>query len=587
MLSWLKITLWVLYLRTCQNFAVDGEGLLHLNVTRATHEVVDVDSQKYVLGKTNTNERNEMEHRVFERSFKLDSLPGSVNFKSNESFQEENIPGDQTCELALSDKSISQFRHLVYYFEKNFVYLQLNSNSSGVKIIGDKNIVGENIWVWTFAGRDGGIEFLKWPIEFGIWSMGFLTFEVELKPIDMQLLYVSGDCTNIRVGNKSDDLVISKALVNLTTEMMNFDKDKYGPSFWCYKKRVFIEPLFFYYLCKHIVCPIEALMYSCCTYFFNTKTLKREVECGEKDIKYDTTWWIMPIILAVILFSFCPLILMKVAHKFLDKGKDYFQLQLILNEQENVSQEQFVFLGKHNYVTLFNTICHPLYICGHLVADRADWHVKLALRMIPRLVVPLLSLIVIGLQVFLDYLYLKSFVLTSLQKGVPLGFRSMIAGYEASKQNFLPLIGGPFVAISTYLGITCILIIIPDSLSEHLICGLPHDGLQEPCSPLTLGLRSIEMYGSLAIRRQHGYQRLYDAFLAQFYMLVNIRFWRDMFDIQIQRLKFAKCCRYCYVFLPFYLVVCFLEMLLCVFVYGFPIVAFGLTIIREIGRAHV
>ncbi|XP_045215927.2 uncharacterized protein LOC123566118 [Mercenaria mercenaria] len=495
------------------------------------------------------------------------------------------IDDDEDCKLELCKKCISLFRHDVYTSEANFVYLKLNP-ASGVTIRGRKQIVGEDLWVWTFSGKEGGFGFLKWPIEFGIWSMGLLTSYALTTPQDIIIKKVSGNCSNLEVGRPKDDKIISNALLNLTLEMMELSEEKYAPSYFCYKRRKIIKTDLLYTFCKHIVCPLEALEYVCCSYYYEVPLQKRALTCDfpKRVIEYETVGWILPIIVSMVLFVYFPLFLLYSAHILFDQNEGYpitVSETNSLEVHESISlSDKIIWLNEHAHVTLFKTLFSPIRKCREFFVSKETGPCQFVLKRFKRIFLPCLSLLVIGLQVCIDFWFLHSFVLTSVNKGVPMGFRSLIVGYRDSKENFLPYLGGPYIAIGSYLFITSILIIIPDNLSSLLISGLPGNDVNESVSPLCIRSRSIEHFGSVCIRKKHNYLKLYSVFLAQFYMFINSRYWKHMFRVQKARWQYFYCSKICVVFFPFYIIICTIEIFLCIVVYGFPVVSFGLTIIK-------
>ena len=471
---------------------------------------------------------------------------------------------DNSCLLQLTKKSVIHFRHVTYYNDFNFVFLRLNLKNK-LTLHASKCIVGENVWIWTYYGKKGGLEFLRWPMEFGIWSMGILSTFVA-GPLDMELYNVSGDCSNLNVGDNNTDIAISAALVNLTKALLDIEGEDsgYGSSFWCYKRRMFINPKAVYYLCKHIFCPVEALEYVCRSYFYNPGTQHRELTDNVSVFNYDTLWWVGPFIVALILFSFSPLILLSLA-----AGANNW-----LNRLEPIREaesETHLFLDGTHHVTLANTLLGPLFcICqnNNFFPTR-----------IVRAALPWFSLCIVGLQIMLDYRYLHDVVLVSIDKGVPMGFRSMLAGYNKSLHNFLPYLGGPFVACAVYLSITSLLIVIPKSLRNTLESGLTAD-IVEVISPLSLSTSVLERYGSVLITKYHGYKRIYNVLLAQFYLLLNTKFWKLVFHLQIKRWEKIVSRSGGVILLPIYTIICAMEVVLCLLLYSLPIVSFAIIIFR-------
>ena len=471
---------------------------------------------------------------------------------------------DNTCVLKLDSKSVQHFRHVTY---KNFGYVFLRLHfTNGLELHSSKYVVGGDVWIWTYFGQNGGREFLRWPMEFGIWSMGILYTFVG-GPFDMELHNVSGNCSNLQVGDNATDYIISKALVNLTEAMIaiNTGIQREGPSFWCYRQRALIRPEAVYNICKHIICPVKALEHVCRSYFYNPQIQHRELSHNKFVFKYDALWWIGPFFIAILLFVFSPLLLLCIANS----------VNTWLDNIESVSSSdpgEYIFLDGSNHVTLSKTLLGPLIgLC------KKKWCIP---TRIFRGILPWFSLSIIGLQILLDYHYLHDAVLVSIDEGVPMGFRSMLAGNTKSSENFLPYLGGPIVACTVYLMVTSVLVIIPKSLPKTLESGLSNKDLAEGISPLSLRTPVLERYGSVLIAKHHGYNRIYNFLIGQCYLLLNINFWKLVIHLQIIRGKPIVSRKFGFLFLPVYVILCLMEQLLCLLLYSVPMVSFVSIIFR-------
>ena len=472
---------------------------------------------------------------------------------------------EQKCFLELHKGSINQFRHIVYYGDLSLVMLHLNV-APPLSLKPSKDIVGVGHWVWTYYGQRGGLEFLTWPSEFQIWSLGLLYTYVG-DPLVMNISRYNGSCTTLEVGQYETDMTISTALVALQQTLHFVQEDgQYDPSFWCYRRRKYLNPKYLYLICKHIVCPFVAIQYSCCRYFYIIAKGQREVQCYQH-FSYDQIWWMAPIVAAVLLFSFCPLIILKVAGAFRQSSKE--------SNVDNLSTD-YVFLSKTDHVTLLNTLFSPI--------SSVSKAFPVCLSRTVRFVLPFLSFTFIRIQIYLDHLHLPYYVRECVNKGVPMGFRSMASGYKESARNFLPFLGGPYVASAIYLVITTLLVTVPTSMYHTLTAGLgvsfdtPRNA--DDVSPLRLSFSILESYGSVPIRKRHGYKRIYAVYVAQLNLLINIKFWKFVYNLQLHRWQNIRrrAIRLC--ILPIYIMLCSLEIVLCILVYGFPVVSFGITIFR-------
>ena len=468
------------------------------------------------------------------------------------------------CKLQLNDKSISKFRQIVYNNDLSFAYLHLEMEQP-LHLKESKYVVGVSHWVWTFYGRHGGLEFLRWPIEFQIWSLGLLNSFVG-GPFDMFINKAGGNCSYLNVGEDSTDLAISRALVNLTYALHEPTDGQYDSSFWCYRKRTYLYPEYLYLICQHIVCPFVAIKYSCCSFVYNIEKQHREVKCG-KEFLYDQVWWLAPVFVAILLFSFFPLIIFRIAAAIWKDAKE---------SSSNSFTKDYMFLDRTNQITLLKTLCSPF----SFVARKSP----VCFSRVVRFSIPFFSFSVIGLQIILDHMVFPKYVEECVRKGVPMGFRSMASGFRRSAVNFLPYLGGPYVACSAYLLITCFLVSVPKSLFQTLSSslGINFDTPRNSAllSPFRLTVPVLERYGSVSIRKRHGYKRIYAVYVAQMNLLINIKFWKIVYDLHLDRWKNFRTSigRAC--LLPLYLILCFLEIILCILVYGFPIISFGINIFR-------
>ncbi|KAL3874230.1 hypothetical protein ACJMK2_037275 [Sinanodonta woodiana] len=491
------------------------------------------------------------------------------------------IPESSNCTISLDKSSISRFRHEVWYNEWNFVSLHLTF-PDGIEVQSTRDVVGPFVWIWTFFGNKGALEFLSWPIEFGIWSMGFLNaYSGDLPNFKLN---VTGNCSNLVVGEDDTNYAISVALKDAVDKIIVLS-EMYGPSFWCFKTRIFINPDFIYYMCLHMVCPVEALKYQCCSYFFDPNTQKRDVSCPGKGknnltFTYDVLWWVFPTVLAVLLFAFSPLLLMNMACRVC-KLTESFNVKVTASDKsyeeihdevgnESEGDEELVFYSEQKVVTIFSTFFQP-------IGRRLMGHGR-KVSVVFRVLVPIFSLSIIVLQIILDWIFLRDFVIEGVQKGVPMGFRSMIAGFHDSKRNFLRFVGGPYIASGLYLFITCLFLALPADLSLFLERGLKntHD---VPTSAIQFDFRSIERLGSVSFCNINGYRKIYKLFLAQFFMLINVQFWKEAIEMQRQRWNKVEVQRRYILVLP-YVLICVMELFACFLYYGLPILPFTVTVIR-------
>ena len=476
------------------------------------------------------------------------------------------VDGKSSCVLNITRQSALYFTYKAHSEDLSYVFLRLKL-LHGLNLNASETTVGGNIWIWTYVGHLGGFEFLSWPISFGIWSMGFLYTYVDT--IDIELYNTSGDCAQLKVGERETDIVISKALANLVEMMIAVDgnDERYGPSYLCYKRKTKRNYQILYQLCVYVLCPAEYLEHACYFYSYNQTREHRQISTHEWKYSYDTFWWIGPIIIAVALFVFCPLVLLRCAHSC-SKAITTFE------GNNNDSEVDYIFLDGTKQITLVKTLLSPLL--------NKCLKIRHVYSRLCRCTLPFLSLSIVCLQVLLDHHeFLQEAVTESIRKDVPMGFRAMFHGYKMTCHNYLPEFGGPFIACLAYVCITIVLISVPTSLSNTLETGIYETNTEECASALCMSLRHLESYGSVLIRHRRGYTKVYSVILGRFNCVVNFKFWNFVLQLQVSRWRhFSTKRKYC-VLLPFYIISCFLEILLCTLVNGIPVISFAVIVYRS------
>lgn len=398
-------------------------------------------------------------------------------------------------------------------------------------------------------------------MDFGIWSLGILYSYVD-GPFDIEIYNVSGDCAGLKVGNTLTDLTLSRALVNLTTTLIETyggdALDRYETSYFCHKRKIWIEQDFIFDLCRNMICPIEAIEHVCHSFAFRTKQLSN----NGRRFNYNYLWWIGPMFIAILLVSVCPQVILNLTIKWID----YFDTSMC-------KPDNLVHLDGSSHITVAKVLMCPLL------------KQKFCSFRIVRCVLPFISLSFVGVQVLLDYRYLYDLVLKAVDKDIHMGFRSTLAGYSASCGNYLPVFGGPFVACSLYIFMFCILLFLftPNQIENALETGLTEDHDLTNMSPLYLNTLIQERYGSVILKNKIGYKKVYNAPLANCNMCLNLDIWK--FLISLQRDRWRNVHRSVSVPLslllfPFFISICVLELLTCVLVYGSPLVSLFIIIFR-------
>ena len=484
-----------------------------------------------------------------------------VDGKQNILFDHER----HECRLSVSKESVYRFLHILQVHSFSFVFLNLQM-TRGLDLTGSKTTIEDHVWIWTYPGKDGGLEFLSWPIHFGIWSVGIL-YSFVGGPIDVEIYNKSGNCSSLQVGDNMTDIAISVALTRLTDGLQNL-KDvtttkRFDKGYFCYKQRVMLQSAIAYNLCKYIFCPFETLQYSCRSYAYSSQHKQTLVDSAPSAFRHDSLWWVGPMVIAVLLFSFSPLLILFLAAKPCRKT----------NQNNTVLKEGYLFLDGTNHVTFSNLFLRPL---AALCLNCQCYNRKIFVCLLP-----FLSLSLIGLQIGLDYRYIYASCVRSIEKGVQMGFQSMLAGFSSSACNFLPAFGGPYIACSCYVILACVLLIVPKSVSYTLESSILDRDRKSNNSPLCLSVGIKEVFGSVMIRGKHGFMKVYALLLSHFNCIINLKFWRFVFQLQYNRWREYNTETKSYLILPAFILLCTIEVTLCLLIYGNPILGFGVLIFQS------
>ena len=494
-------------------------------------------------------------------SFQLRSTMAQDSDIQERSSGKKAVDTMNPCVLHVNQTSLDYFTRMARRNDLSFAYLRLKVET-GLYLYKSKHTVDEDLWIWTYYGNLGGYEFLSWPMDFGIWSLGILSIYVG-GPYDIALYNSSGNCSYLKVGDIVTDRTIGRALTNLTESLIHTggskDAERYELSFLCYKRRKYIQPTVLYYLCQNMFCPFQALENSC--HFYDSHKLSNH----QYMFSYHNLLWIGPTIIAVIIFFFSPLFILGLAMKC----KEY--LMQYKNESGD-GRDKYVFLDGSYHITVAKMLLGPLLVVF------SNNHCA-CLRMI-RCLLPFMSLSVIGLQIFLDNQYQYELVIKSIENNVHMGFRSMLAGFSQSSEKFLPVLGGPFIVCGFYLLIACLILVVPRSVSATLENGINATDFLIDISPLSLNMTLLERYGSVIIVKKRGFSKVYNVLIARFNICINVKFWKFVVLFQHKRWREFNTNKLRSFLLPFFIVLCLFEVLLCVVFYGIPIVAFGIIIFR-------
>lgn len=489
------------------------------------------------------------------------------------------------CKLSVTDDSKISFTNSISKHAFNFVYLKLVFLNFSVNET--RKVINKENWIWTYKGEGGAHQFLFLPGDFGYLSFGLLWLQTHRKPLTIHI-NETGNCHNLTVGQLETDQLIGQALGEMTSTIASV-KDAYNSSYWCYTKRYWIRSAFVYSACKNLVCSFQTLDYTCCKYHKSFSNKTREVICGLDHYEFGALWWMLPIVLGHICWSFYPILLAKVAINTkkisinIKRRKKPLNLRSDIRKElnnsdegiENKIKDQFIYVDSPNPITFVSTICSPLYGC------RFEGPV---ISRVLRLWIIFLPMTLSTIRVIADYNFARDVVIGAVNKSAHVGFSSIIAGPNQAREHFLKIFGGPHVALSIYILFGCFMIALPSNLEDVLESGLLY-GVKDSLLLIRVPIKLKEKLSRITVRQHKGYKQIYKFFLSQMFMLLHMKFWRQAFILFYRRWKmflFPKLVTLLHssraagvlsiTIIPIYVVVCLLELILSVSYFAFPVV---------------
>ena len=479
------------------------------------------------------------------------------------------------CNLTVSDSSKGPFRYKVTHRQLNFVFTHLKF-STDINVSIQDFVVDGLVWTWTYFGDNGGFRFLTHPPEVSVWSLGLLKKSVGglIDPIELTL-ETNGCQTNIEIGNETSTLQIGRALEDVLRSLYKKHED-FQANFWCYWRRRWISPDWLYTLCVHVVCPLPHVEYRCCVRHFTPKKMIYELDCSKSNRFVNDFVWYIPFIIGCIFFLNMPLFVFWFAWRISSETKYSLPSTDIIRTADECEDglqtfgNDVVFLTEENAVTLFKALLAPCF-------RRIGEHPVSSSRL-KRVFFIALTLVCIAIQFAFDSIWtFDGYVSSCVDTGVPIGFRSIRVGYARSTKTFLPMLGGPVIALSLYVVFSFAFIVFPKHLPTLLENGLSrrsHKDDEHSLSPLLLSNDIVQLLSSVRLSSRNSYRRIVDYLQMHMFCILNFRFWTLWFSIQKSRFfRLRHVFLKIILFIP-YVILCVMETCICLIFYGLPLLVY-------------
>lgn len=488
-----------------------------------------------------------------------------------------------TCQVTVNKESAMHLQNSFGVSNPHFARLQLKFDGQLVHFKDD--VILPFHWIWTYYDIHNLASYLKWPQDFRVLSFGLL--DVKTLPDGHYLVldvHTDTPCT-LTIGDYETTKSIAKALRDFTQNFLvpMRREQPVDYSYWCYLVRATNKHSgLVQNLRKYTSYPAEIADYLCChtSYDLMNRSIMN-VDCDMKPKKQSIDSSMVPFVMSLIAFVFFPIFLLRASscvESNMDTIRNYSRLQDSIND----NQEPFVYLTGKPPVS-FTTLLAGL--CG--LSEKFPVAVSRFRRFLFVILTPSLILV----RIYVYWIYMYDIVRAFLKHNCPIGFISMLGGFESSRQAFLTALGGPYILLLVFYVAGIFFLVFPRDLNRIIDTGSNKDSDYSQYSPLFFSLHYIEEYSQTQIADSYGYEKAANVCTASVFMVVNPDFW--LFVVKTQSARFLylyKCLRrrcrvatatgiFLFAILPV-LILNISEIFLTVALYGLPIINFMSIIVR-------
>ncbi|XP_052094935.1 uncharacterized protein LOC127730538 [Mytilus californianus] len=432
-------------------------------------------------------------------------------------------------------------------------------------------------WSVTLGHEAKGNLYTSWMIDNWLYSFGLLDART-LTDITIQLLSTSPSC-QIKFGENETVQSITTALHTLSVKTWreHDKKMKNIRTYWCfYSAYPRITDSAWYTAKIYFGFAIRMFGYRCCY-----KTRTELFECTDENDSRLNQYQLMPYYVGMVFFCFFPIMLMKCSARSMKSGSK-IRTAKQKSYQSFDFDDKYIYLQKRSPVSVASLF---LGICG------LGFKHPVAATRIRRIVFVLGLPLFVYLEILMYYIGWPELAPALVKNKIPFGFSSILGGLSESRSLFLPMFGGPFIALFLYFVAGIVLLVIPVDHGSHIEMGLPSDN-GEYSSLLSMNVATIEKLSSKCCLNRTGYHKIYCVLRSNVFMLINPKFWSFVIGYQIMRYQrslsfFNDQCNFpivvlpiCIFLLPLYILLCFIELCLVIIYYGLPMISFLFICVR-------
>ncbi|XP_052774615.1 uncharacterized protein LOC128213124 [Mya arenaria] len=491
----------------------------------------------------------------------------------------EEIEKYNSCFMSVANNSASFFKAHLELYEPNFVQFKIkfvvgNRKSSMKPLIEHtENALEPYKWVWTFKSPKSSFPYLKWRSDFGILSFGLLDAKTTRTNLILYVEVPDSECL-LKLWDQTTINRFGQALRNMTVNYLSTLNKFYNYSYFCYHSEIRgIRDTVGYRSSIYFGYPYDFERYKCCNTFLSKQN--HEIDCSHPPIKRFRDAGQAPFALGLVAFTYFPILLFLIGGKLLAINRKYSRESIPMQDFStssyvNIDQsyDNYVYLNGEYPVSAFAILCG---LCG--LAQKCPFGVSRLRRVLFTLLTPS----VIFFQIYIYYIFNYEHIMVLLNRNCPMAYLSMLGGFEKSLNNFMPQFGGPYCLFAGFYIASVVFLILPTSPDKIVQAGTYRYTTFGEISPLFLNIETIEKLSPYPVTNTVGYSRVSLLSLSMFYMVANPKFWSYVIQIQKRRVRgnagqHRAICILKVLFLPLYIVVCVVELVLCTSYYGFSIV---------------
>ncbi|CAG2224792.1 unnamed protein product [Mytilus edulis] len=392
---------------------------------------------------------------------KYDVCGFTVSQSSKENFKTEWIN---------SDSLIAKFKLEIYDRNmKPMIYSKANETFLPLE------------WSVTLGHESKGNLYTSWMIDNWLYSFGLLDART-LTNITIQLISTSSSC-QIIFGENETVQSITTALHTLPVKTWReYDKKrKTIKTYWCfYSAYPRITESAWYTAKIYFGFAIRMFGYRCCY-----KTRTELFECTDENGSRLNQYQLMPYYVGMVFFCFFPIMLMKCSARSMKSGSKIRTAKQTSYQSLDLDDE-YLYLQKRSPVSVASLF---LGICG------LGFKHPVAATRIRRIVFVLGLPLFVYLEILMYYIGWPELAPALVKNKIPFGFTSILGGLSESRSLFLPMFGGPFIALFLYFVAGIVLLVIPVDHGSHIEMGLPSDN-GAYSSLLSINVATIEKLSS-------------------------------------------------------------------------------------------